>query len=62
MSPPEHSFQDLSNRRTAIASELEARIYMYNQRLLVSSVAAIAEYTKSGNGFPSLGSQPGLRG
>ena len=44
MSPPDHSFQDLNSRRTAIGSDLEARLYLYNQMLLVSSVAAIAEY------------------
>jgi hypothetical protein len=43
-SPPEHSLQDLTRHRTDVGSEIEARLYLYNQRFIVSSVAAIAEH------------------
>jgi hypothetical protein len=43
-SPPNHSLQDLTGHRTDVGGEIKAHLYLYNQRFIISSVAAIAEY------------------
>jgi len=39
-----NSFRELSERKKVTKSDLRARLYLYNQSLIVSSVAEIAEY------------------
>jgi hypothetical protein len=43
-SPPDNLYSELGRRRDSLRSELTARLYLYNETMIVSSVAAIAEY------------------